>query len=183
MIIGMIMAHPTDNRMARRAMEPAAAALRRQAADTPGPQACEAAPHTWRPVNDNAPSADRILCRGRAGERVAPPRASVSDGRQPTEREVEAAVVGGLPTSQGRVWIRIASSGRADEPGQRTVSSCQFGLAGLVSAGRRADAARLGGLRQGPLGPTSAGPSAAAAQAWRRQPQVETTGASRGLVI
>jgi hypothetical protein len=32
--------------------------------------------------------------------------------------------------------------GRADEPGQLTVS-CQFGLARLVSAGRRADAARL----------------------------------------
>jgi hypothetical protein len=24
-------------------------------------------------------------------------------------------------TSQGGIWIRIASSGRADEPGQRTV--------------------------------------------------------------
>jgi hypothetical protein len=33
MIIGMIKAHPTDNRMARRAMKPAAAALRRQTAD------------------------------------------------------------------------------------------------------------------------------------------------------
>jgi hypothetical protein len=71
--------------------------------------------------NDNAPSADRIVCRGRAGARVAPPRASVLDGRQPTERE-EAAAVGGSATSQGGVWIRIASSGRADVAGQRTVS-------------------------------------------------------------
>jgi hypothetical protein len=61
------------------------------------------------PVHDNAPSADRIVCRGRAGERVAPPRASVSDGRQPTEREA-AAAVGGPATGQGGVWIRIASS-------------------------------------------------------------------------
>lgn len=77
------------------------------------------------PVNDIAPSADRIVCRGRAGEGVAPPRASVSDGRQPTERE-EAAAGGGPATSQGGVWIRIASSGRADEPGQRTVSSASL---------------------------------------------------------
>jgi hypothetical protein len=74
------------------------------------------------PGHDNAPSADRNLCRGRAGEGVAPPRASVLDGRQPTEREVEAAAGGGPATSQGGVWIRIASSGRADVPGQRTVS-------------------------------------------------------------
>jgi hypothetical protein len=32
------------------------------------------------------------------------------NGRQPTEREVEAAAVGGPATSQGGVWIRIASS-------------------------------------------------------------------------
>jgi hypothetical protein len=40
---------------------------------------CEAVPHTGgvEPVDDNAPSADRIVCRGRAGEQVAPPRASV----------------------------------------------------------------------------------------------------------
>jgi hypothetical protein len=75
--------------------------------------------------NNNAPSADRIVCRGRAGEGVAPPRASVSDSRQPTERE-EAAAVGGPATSQGGVWIRIASSGRADVPGQRTVSSASL---------------------------------------------------------
>jgi hypothetical protein len=48
------------------------------------------------------------------------------NGRQPTEREVEAAAVGGPATSQGRIWIRIASSGRADEPGQRTVSSASL---------------------------------------------------------
>jgi len=91
-----------------------------------GPQACEAAPHAWWPVNDNAPSADRIVCRGRAGEHIAPPRASVSDSRQPTEWEIEAAATGGPATSQGGVWIRIASSGRADEPGQRTVSSASL---------------------------------------------------------
>jgi hypothetical protein len=44
------------------------------------------------------------------------------NGRQPTEREVEAAAVGGPATSQGGIWIHIASSGRADEHGQRTVS-------------------------------------------------------------
>jgi hypothetical protein len=46
-----------------------------------------------------------------------PPRASVLDGRQPTEREIKAAAGGGPATSQGGVWIRIASSGRADVPG------------------------------------------------------------------
>jgi hypothetical protein len=48
------------------------------------------------------------------------------NGRQPTEREVEAAAVGGPATNQGRIWIRIASSGRADEHGQRTVSSASL---------------------------------------------------------
>ena len=63
--------------------------------------------------------------------------------------------------------------GRADEPGPAHGLLCQFGLAGLVSAGRRADAARLGGLREGPLGLTSAGPSAAAAQRWGARPQAK----------
>jgi hypothetical protein len=72
--------------------------------------------------NDNAPSAARILCRGRAGEAVAAATRVLLDGRQPTEREAEAAAVGGPATSQGGVWIRIASSGCADVPGQRTVS-------------------------------------------------------------
>jgi hypothetical protein len=61
-------------------------------------------------ANDNAPSADRIVSHGEAGERVAPPGASVSDSRQPTEREVEAAAIGGLATWSGGVSIRIPSS-------------------------------------------------------------------------
>jgi hypothetical protein len=73
---------------------------------------CKAVPHPWRrrAVNDNAPPADRIVCRGRAGEQIAPPRASVSENRQPTERDIEAAAGGGPATSQGGIWIRIASS-------------------------------------------------------------------------
>jgi hypothetical protein len=122
------------------------------------------------PGNDNAPSAGRIACRGRAGEHVAPPRASVSDRRQPTEREA-AAAAGGPATSQGGVWIRIASSGRADEPGPAHGLLCQFGLARLVAAGRRADAASLERRCQGPLGPTSTGPSAAAAPCRERDPK------------
>jgi hypothetical protein len=74
-------------------------------------------------ANDNAPSADRIVCRGRAGKCVAPPRASVLDGRQPTEREVEAAATGGPATTQGGVSIRIASfRSNRRTLGQRTVS-------------------------------------------------------------
>jgi hypothetical protein len=63
-----------------------------------------------RPDKRQRSSADRIVCRGRAGERVTPARASVSDSRQPTERDIEAAAVGGPATSQGGVRIRIASS-------------------------------------------------------------------------
>jgi hypothetical protein len=143
-------------------------------------QDCEVTHHvSWRRARKRtAPSADRIVCRGRAGERVAPPRASVSDGRQPTERDIEAAAVGGPATSQDGVWIRIASSGRADQPGPAHGPFCQFGLARLVPAGRRADAARLERRREGPLGPTSAGPTAAAAPYWGAQPQAKTSGAS-----
>jgi len=100
-------------------------------------------------VHDNAPSADRIVCRGRAGEQVAPPRGSVSDGRQPTEREIQAAAVGGPATSQGGIWIRIASSRSSRRTWPAHCLFCQFGLARLVSAGRRADAARLGRRREG----------------------------------
>jgi hypothetical protein len=128
--------------------------------------------------NDNAPSADRILCRGRAGEAVAAATRVRLGWCQPTEREAEAAAVGGPATSQGGVWIRIASSGRADVPGPADCLCCQFGLAGRVSAGRRADAARLGRFREGPLGPTSAGPSAAAAPCWERDPK-RRSGTSR----
>jgi hypothetical protein len=57
-------------------------------------------------------------------------------------------------------------------------SLSQFGLVRFVSAGRRADAARLRRHRQGPLGPTSAGPSAAAAPCWERDPK-RRSGTSR----
>jgi hypothetical protein len=60
-------------------------------------------------VNDNAPSADRIVCRGRAGEHVAPPRASVSDGRQPTERESRPP----RPAARLQAWV---GSGSASPP-------------------------------------------------------------------
>jgi hypothetical protein len=119
-------------------------------------------------ANDPAPSADRIVCRGRAGEHVAPPRASVLDGRQPTERGVEAAAVGGPATRQGGVWIRIASSRSNRRTWPAHCLLCQFGLARLVSAGRRAELATPGDRREGPLGPTLAGPSAAAAPCWER---------------
>src|SRR5512132_225269 len=84
-------------RLPGRAAACAAAPLRRQVADAPDRTTARLLPTLGgvEPVNDNAPSADRILCRGRAGEQVAPPRASVSDGRQPTERG-----------SQGRRWGR-----------------------------------------------------------------------------
>jgi hypothetical protein len=87
--------------------------------------------------NDNAPSADRILCRGRAGEAVAAATRVRLGWCQPTERE-EAAAVGGPATSQDGVWIRLASSrsSRRTWPAHGLV--CQFGLAGRVSAGRRA---------------------------------------------
>jgi hypothetical protein len=74
---------------------------------------------------------------------------------------------------QARVGSGSASppSGRADEPGPAHGPFCQFGLARLVPAGRRADAARLERRRQGPLDPTSAGPMAAAAPCWERNPK------------
>jgi len=134
-------------------------------------------------VHDNAPSADRIVCRGRAGEQVAPPRGSVSDGRQPTERDIQAAAVGGPVTSQGGVWIRLASSRSSRRTWPAHCLLCQFGLVRLVSAGRRADAARLGRLREGPLGPTPAGPSAAAAPCWGARPQAKTPGVSGARAV
>jgi hypothetical protein len=89
-----------------------AAAPRRQLADAPDREPARPFPTLGdiAPVHANAPSADRIVCRGRAGEQVAPPRGAVSDGRQPTERDIRAAAGGGPATSQGGVWIRIASS-------------------------------------------------------------------------
>jgi hypothetical protein len=116
-------------------------------------------------ANDNAPSADRIVCRGRAGEWVAPPRVSISDSRQPTKREVEAAVIGGPAASQGGISIRIASSQSNRRTWPAHCLLCQFGLARLVSAGRRPDAPRSGCPRQGPLVPTSTGPLAVAQNA------------------
>jgi hypothetical protein len=100
----------------------------------------------WHSVRiRNAPSADRIVCRGRAGERVAPPRASVSDNRQPTERE-EAAAEGDPATSQGRVWIRIAWS-----------DHCYAGLTvGADRSGDRND--RTGCLAEVAVWPWHAGP-------------------------
>jgi hypothetical protein len=63
----------------------ASSLVRRSQASGPQPhladskqQDCEVTHHvSWRRARKrNAPSADRIVCRGRAGERVAPPRAS-----------------------------------------------------------------------------------------------------------
>jgi hypothetical protein len=115
-------------------------------------------------TDDPAPSADRIVSHGRAGEPVAPPRASVSNSRQPTEREAETAAVGGPATSQSGAWIRIASSRSNRQTWPAHCLLCQFGLARLVPAGRRADAAMLGHLRQGSLVPTSTVPSAVATE-------------------
>ena len=117
-------------------------------------------------ANDNAPSADRIVCHCRAGKCRAATSVRILDGRQPTEREVEAAAMGGPATKQGGVSIRIASSRSNRRTWPAHCLRCQFGLACLVSAGRRADAATLGRPRQGSLVPTSAGPPAVAAECW-----------------
>jgi Transposase len=110
-----------------------------------GRRTCQAAPHTWRQSarTRNAPSAGRIVGRGRAGEHVAPPRASASDRRQPTERDIEAAAVGGPATSQGGVGIRLPSSRSHRQSWPAHCLLCQFGLARRVPAGRRGDAASL----------------------------------------
>jgi len=113
------------------------------------PQDCEAAPHAWprRARTRNAPSADRISCRGRAGKCRAATSVRILDGRQPTEREVEAAAMGGPATKQGGVSIRIASSRSNRRTWPAHCLRCQFGLACLVSAGRREDAATSGSQR------------------------------------
>jgi hypothetical protein len=59
---------------------------------------------------------------------------------------------------------------------------CQFGLARLVSAGRRAELATPGDRREGPLGPTLAGPSAAAAPCWERDTR-QSAGASGARTV
>jgi hypothetical protein len=74
------------------------------------------------PVNDNAPSADRIVCRGRAGERVVPPRASSRIAVSRRSRELRP------PRWAARLQARVGSGsaspppGRTDSPGQPTVS-------------------------------------------------------------
>jgi hypothetical protein len=80
------------------------------------------------------------------------------------------------PRWAARLQARVGSGSASPPPVEPTVWPAhgllyQFGLPRLVSAGRRADAARLGRRRKGPLGPTSAGPSAAAAPCWRARPK------------
>jgi hypothetical protein len=117
-------------------------------------------------ANDNAPSADQIVSPGRAGERIAPPRASVSDSRQPTKREVEAAAIGGLATRSGGVSIRIASSrsNRRTWPAHSLPASLAW-RACVCWPTRRC--CRVGRRPVGPMGPTSVGLSAAAAEGRR----------------
>jgi hypothetical protein len=111
-----------------------------------------------------------------------PPRASVSDGRQPTERE-EAAAVGGPATSQGGVWIRIASSrsSRRTRP-----AHCLFASLARRAVCLLADAQMLpewDGSGEGPLGPTLAGPSAAAASSCQEQDSKPGAGASGARTV
>ena len=92
------------------------------------------------------------------------------------------------PRWAARQQARVGSGSASPPPVVPTVlasprSLSQFGLARLVSAGRRADAARLGGLREGPLGPTIAGPLAAAAEGWRAATQAEIPWCVSGLEL
>jgi hypothetical protein len=151
----------------RQLPSPAAVALRRPVADAPNRKPCQAAPHTWgrRACNDNAPSADRILCRGRAASGSR--RHEGSSGMVVSRRSRALRP----PRRAARLQARMGSGSASPPRAEPTVlasprSLSQFGLVRLVAAGRRADAARLGGLREGPLGPTSAGPLAAAAEGW-----------------
>src|SRR6266508_2409829 len=71
----------------------------------------------------------------------------------------------------------------SDEPSQDTTVTCQFGLARLVSAGRRAEPATGGSNGQGPLVPTSASPPAVAPEppaAWLPSTSPSTATAPSG---
>jgi hypothetical protein len=131
-------------------------------------------------VRDNAPSADRIVCRGRAGEGVAPPRGSVSDGRQPTERDIEAAAGGGPATSQGGVWIRIASSRsrRRSRPAHGLFLPVWPGGPCVGWPTRRC--CQVGTPPVGAIRPDFGGTSAAAAEGWTAATPSEAPDASGG---
>src|SRR5512132_1879306 len=145
-----------------------------------GPRDCEAAPHTWRRRGPETTTLRRLI-----GSSVVVGPARVSRRHEGPSRMVSADGAGSRGRRGGRPGYkpgwgldphRLLRSRRRTWPAD--CLCCQFGLAGLVSAGRRADAARLGGLREGPLGPTSAGPSAAAAPCWERDPK-RRSGTSR----
>jgi hypothetical protein len=107
-------------------------------------------------VHGNAPSADRIVCRGRAGEQIAPPRGSVSDGRQPTSGTSRP------PRWVARLQARVGSGsaspppGRADEPGQRTVSLASLAGGPCVCWPTRR-CCQVGTLPGGAIGPNFCG--------------------------
>ena len=66
------------------------------------------------------------------------------------------------PPRAARLQARVGSGSASPPPVEPTNLAshgllCQFGLAGLVSAGRRADAASLGHLRGGAIGPNFGG--------------------------
>jgi hypothetical protein len=171
--------------MRRRAVRrPAPAApLRRQVADAPDHTTAKLLP-TLGGVEPVTTTLRRLI-----GSSVVVGPASVSRRHEGPSWMVVSRRSGKSrpPRWAARLQARVGS-GSASPPrsSRRTWPAhclfCQVGLARLVSAGRRADAASLGRRREGPLGPTWAGPSAAAAPCWEARPQAKTR-CVRGLVL
>jgi hypothetical protein len=79
------------------------------------------------------------------------------------------------PRWAARLQARVGSGSASPPPVEPTnlasaLSPLPVGLARHVSAGRRAELATPGDRREGPLGPTLAGPPAAAAPCWSATP-------------
>jgi hypothetical protein len=91
------------------------------------------------------------------------------------------------PRWAARLQARVGSGSASPPPVEPTnlasaLSPLPVGLARLVSAGRRAELATPGDRREGPLGPTLAGPPAASAPCWERDTR-QSAGASGARTV
>ena len=102
----------------------------------------------------------------------------LSEGRQPTERDIEAAAVGEPATSQGGIWIRIASfrSSRRTRASARSLLPVWPGAPCACWPTRRC--CQVGTPPPGAIGPNFRGTHGCCRTVLGAQPQAKTPGAS-----